>query len=60
MKNAPDPDIVALQVLKLINAVEPPPRLTVGNAFEAKIAPLIFRFLPQRVRVWGLKKYYGI
>jgi short-subunit dehydrogenase len=60
MKNAPGPDLVAAQVLKLINAVEPPPRVTVGNAFESKIAPLIFRFLPQRIRVWGLKRYYGI
>ncbi len=60
MKNAPGPEMVALQVLKLIHAVEPPPRVTVGNAFESKIAPLIFSFLPQRVRIWGLKKYYGI
>lgn len=60
MKNAPGPDLVAQQVLKLFNAVKPPPRLTVGSAFEAKIAPLIFRFLPQRVRVWGLKRYYGL
>ena len=60
MNNAPGPEMVALQVLKLLHGVEPPPRLTVGNAFEAKIAPLIFRFLPQRVRVWGLKRYYGI
>jgi short-subunit dehydrogenase len=60
MENAPGPEMVALQVLKLIHAVEPPPRVTVGNAFESKIAPLIFRFLPQRVRIWGLKRYYGI
>ena len=60
MKNAPGPDLVALQVLKLIHALEPRPRVTVGNAFESKIAPLIFRFLPQRVRIWGLKRYYGI
>jgi NAD(P)-dependent dehydrogenase (short-subunit alcohol dehydrogenase family) len=60
MKNAPDPDAVARRVLTLIQAVEPPPRVTVGNAFESKIAPLIFRFLPQRVRIWGLKRYYGI
>jgi len=60
MKNAPGPDLVALEVLKLINAVEPPPRVTVGNPFESKLAPLIFRFLPQRVRIWGLKTYYGI
>jgi len=32
----------------------------VGDVFESKIAPLIFRFLPQRVRLWGLKRYYGI
>jgi NAD(P)-dependent dehydrogenase (short-subunit alcohol dehydrogenase family) len=60
MKNAPGPDLVAQQVLRLIQTGEPPPRVTVGNAFETKIAPLIFRFLPQRVRIWGLKKYYGI
>ena len=60
MKNAPGPDLVARQVLRLVQSVKAPPRLTVGNVFESKIAPLIFRFLPQRVRIWGLKKYYGI
>jgi NAD(P)-dependent dehydrogenase (short-subunit alcohol dehydrogenase family) len=60
MKNAPGADLVAREVLRLIQAVEPPPRVTVGNAFESKVAPLIFRFLPQRVRIWGLKRYYGI
>jgi NAD(P)-dependent dehydrogenase (short-subunit alcohol dehydrogenase family) len=60
MKNAPGPDLVARRILSLIKSVAPPPRLTVGNVFESKIAPLIFRFLPQRVRVWGLKRYYGI
>jgi short-subunit dehydrogenase len=60
MKNAPTPDLVAQHILKLINANRPPPRVTVGNAFESKIAPLIFRFLPQRIRLWGLKRHYGI
>jgi short-subunit dehydrogenase len=60
MKNAPTPDLVARHVLRLVNAVRPPPRITVGDAFQSKIAPLIFRFLPQPVRIWGLKKYYGI
>jgi NAD(P)-dependent dehydrogenase (short-subunit alcohol dehydrogenase family) len=60
VKNAPKPDLVARHVLKLINDVHPPPRITVGDAFQAKVAPLIFRFLPQRVRIWGLKRYYGI
>jgi len=60
MKKAPGPDLVAQHVLKLINSVRPPPRITVGDAFQSKIGPLIFRFLLQRVRIWGLKKYYRI
>jgi short-subunit dehydrogenase len=60
MKNAPGPDLVARHVLKLVNADRPPPRVTVGDMFQSKIAPLIFRFLPQRVRLWGLKRYYKI
>ena len=60
MKNAPSPDLVARHVLELINAVQPPPRITVGDVFESKVAPMIFRFLPQRVRLWGLKRHYGI
>jgi uncharacterized protein len=60
MKNAPGPDLVARHVLKLVNADRPPPRVTVGDMFQSKIAPLIFRFLPQRLRLWGLKRYYQI
>jgi len=60
MSNAPKPELVARHILKLIGEANPPPRITVGDIFQTKIAPFIFRFLPQRVRVWGLKKYYGI
>jgi short-subunit dehydrogenase len=60
MKGAPPPDLVARTVLRLVSAVQPPPRVTVGDAFQSKIAPLIFRFLPQRLRLWGLKRYYQI
>jgi NAD(P)-dependent dehydrogenase (short-subunit alcohol dehydrogenase family) len=60
MNKAPGPELVAEHVLKLLNAVQLPPRVAVGDAFESKIAPLIFRFLPQRVRIWGLKRHYGI
>jgi short-subunit dehydrogenase len=60
MKGAPTPDLVARHVLRLVNSVQPPPRITVGDAFQSKIAPLIFRFLPQRLRLWGLKRYYQI
>ena len=60
MRKAPGPELVARHVLKLIDAAQTPPRITVGDAFQSKFAPLIFRFLPQRVRLWGLKRYYGI
>ena len=60
MKAAPQPELVARHIAKLIDAANPPPRLTVGDTFQAGIAPLIFRFLPQRVRLWGLKRYYGL
>jgi len=60
MKNAPTPDLVARSILRIINSVQPPPRITVGDAFQSEFAPLIFRFLPQRVRLWGLKRYYRI
>jgi len=60
MKNAPKPELVAEHVLRLLNSTNPPPRITVGDFFQTKIAPFIFRFLPQRVRNWGLKMYYGI
>jgi short-subunit dehydrogenase len=60
MKNAPKPDLVAEHVLRLIDSPTPPPQITVGDFLQTKIAPFIFRFLPQRVRLWGLKMYYGI
>ena len=60
MKNAPGPDLVARHVLKLVNADRPPRRVTVGDMFQSKIAPLIFRFLPQRLRLWGLRRYYDL
>ena len=60
MKAAPKPEVVAQAITKLIDQKNPPMRVVVGDVFQAKIAPFIFRFLPQRTRIWGLKKYYGI
>jgi len=60
MKKAPGPELVARHILRLIESERPPPRITVGGAFQSKVAPLIFRLLPQRTRVWGLKKYYKL
>jgi short-subunit dehydrogenase len=60
LNEAPKPDLVARHMAKLIGQTCPAPRTTVGNFFQARIAPLIFRFLPQRLRIWGLKKYYHL
>jgi NAD(P)-dependent dehydrogenase (short-subunit alcohol dehydrogenase family) len=60
MVAAPKPELIARRVFELIEARNPPPLVTVGDFFQARIAPFIFRFLPQRVQIWGLKKYYGI
>ncbi|MEO8439864.1 MAG: SDR family NAD(P)-dependent oxidoreductase [Spartobacteria bacterium] len=60
MRAAPAPELVARAVLRLIEQTNPPPRVTVGDTFQATIAPVVFRFLPQRFRIWGLRKYYGI
>jgi NAD(P)-dependent dehydrogenase (short-subunit alcohol dehydrogenase family) len=60
MKKAPSPELVAQRIAKLIDDPNPPPRVTVGDSFQASIAPLVFRFLPQRTALWGLRKYYRI
>ncbi len=60
MKAAPKPELVARRIAKLIDEANPPPRVTVGDSFQTIVAPLIFRFLPQRVRIWGLKQYYRL
>lgn len=60
LKAAPKPDLVARSVVKLIDAPNPPARITVGGAFQTIVAPFIFRFLPQRTRIWGLKNYYRL
>ena len=60
MRKAPPPELVARRVLRLIKSSHPPARSTVGDVFQSWLAPLIFRFLPQRVRIRGLKRYYGI
>ncbi len=60
MKAAPKPELVAARIARLINEKNPPPRVTVGDTFESVIAPMIFSLLPPRLRVWGLRRYYGI
>ena len=60
MKIAPKPEMVAHCILKLIDEANPPPRVTIGDPFQAIVAPLINRLLPQRLRIWGVRKYYRL
>lgn len=60
LQAAPPPERVARTIVRLIEQKNPPPRITVGGAFQAGVGPLIFRLLPQRVRVWGLRRYYRL
>jgi len=60
MKKAPPPELVAREIARLLESGDPPPRVIVGDFFQAKVAPVLFQILPQRIRLWGLKKYYGI
>ncbi len=60
MQEAPEPALVARRIARLIDQRNPRPRITVGGTFQAAIAPFIFRFLPQPVRIWGLKNYYRL
>jgi short-subunit dehydrogenase len=60
MRAAPQPELVARRIATLIEQTNPPLRVTIGDPFQAIIAPLINRFLPQRFRILGLKRYYGL
>jgi NAD(P)-dependent dehydrogenase (short-subunit alcohol dehydrogenase family) len=60
MAAAPKPQVVAERIVQLIETGNPPPRVSVGDTFESVIAPAIFSVLPPRLRVWGLRRYYGI
>jgi len=57
MQQGPPPEIVANRVLALIRKGKPG-RYTVGNFFQARLAPLLERLLPRSLILWGLAKYY--
>ena len=58
LQAAPPPEFVARRIALLVRQTHPPARVTIGGAFQATVAPLIFKLIPQSVRLWGLKKYY--
>ena len=56
MKNAPTPDLVARSVLRLVNSVQPPPRITVGDTFQSKIALSDFQISSATRPVMGIEE----
>ncbi|MDQ6911662.1 MAG: SDR family oxidoreductase [Verrucomicrobiota bacterium] len=60
LRKAPPPEIVAKEIARVLAMENPPPQITVGDFFQARFAPFILRFLPMRVQLWGLRKFYGI
>ncbi len=60
MKAAPGPEMVARRIAAIVESGATAPRVTVGGWFQAQVAPVIFRFLPQRLRLWGLRQYYKL
>ena len=60
MAAAPPPERVARVVQRVINDPDPPPVVTVGGFFQARVAPWGVRLLPPRLLEWGLRRYYGI
>jgi len=60
MAAAPPPQCVAEAVWRVINDRNPPPVVTVGSFFQAKLGPCVARFLPVGWLDWFLRRYYGI
>ena len=60
MRSAPPPELVARAILHLVESPAPPPTFRVGSFFQAKIAPLAPRFLPERWLQAFIRIFYKI
>jgi NAD(P)-dependent dehydrogenase (short-subunit alcohol dehydrogenase family) len=60
MAAAPLPERVARAVCRLIDDPHPPPVVTVGSFFQARVAPWGARLLSPRLLEWSLRRYYGL
>jgi NAD(P)-dependent dehydrogenase (short-subunit alcohol dehydrogenase family) len=54
------PERVARLFVRLLDDPNPPPRIFIGNSFEAQVAPLGARLVPRRVIEWGQRKTYNL
>lgn len=58
MAAAPPPVLVAETIARVL--VTPVSRAKVGGFFQAQIATLAARLLPQRTMLWGIGRFYGL
>jgi NAD(P)-dependent dehydrogenase (short-subunit alcohol dehydrogenase family) len=60
MAVAPDPQMVADALVKIVEGQTRRPVVAVGDFFQARIAPFLARLAPRGWVQWGLRMYYGL
>jgi short-subunit dehydrogenase len=60
MARAPDPNIVADCIVRIIEGRIRRPAVAVGDVFQARIAPYVARRSMRAWVRWGLRTYYGL
>ena len=59
MAQAPGPEKVAKRILEIVEGRDRRDRVTVGDFFQSKIAPLCLRVFPRSWVEWGLNRYFS-
>jgi NAD(P)-dependent dehydrogenase (short-subunit alcohol dehydrogenase family) len=60
MRSAQSPEVVANSILRIVQSINPPPVVRVGDFFQAKLAPLARRLMSTRLMECALRWYYGL
>jgi short-subunit dehydrogenase len=60
MARAPDPQLVANTVLRIVEGGIARPAVAIGDPFQARIAPSLARRSLRAWVHWGLRRYYGL
>jgi hypothetical protein len=60
MARAPDPQLVADVLLRIIDGELRRPAVAVGDFFQARIAPALARRSLRAWVHWGVRAYYGL
>ena len=60
MGRAQNPQKVAALLVKIVAGEIRAPVVTVGDVFQARIAPFLARFVPRAWVQWAVQRYYGL